>query len=241
MNTSRRDIVKYAIAKIVADGGTHIVGSQPAWERSRVGMRLRKSVTRPTRPISRLNCKLKAVRRPRLQRLSIFIHHFHLFSPSLEPPPNFPACDLRMSTTGRTASPSQSTDNFTAIFQAASREYQRVTGKPLDTHPFSKQLDSCNSPEAVSNVLRTQAQAFSKFRQGDEKLMAWLDPTVNILFTFSATLGEGIGLVSHRGLPLSLSPDISFSAVVARESNLYQYRRSPCSESPPQVLPRAYA
>lgn len=26
--------------------------------------------------------------------------------------------------------------------------------------------------------------------------MAWLDPTVRILFTFSATLGEGIGLVS---------------------------------------------
>ncbi|KAH9955020.1 hypothetical protein BC827DRAFT_1239506 [Russula dissimulans] len=24
--------------------------------------------------------------------------------------------------------------------------------------------------------------------------MAWLDPTVHILFTFSATLGEGIGL-----------------------------------------------
>ena len=26
--------------------------------------------------------------------------------------------------------------------------------------------------------------------------MAWLDPIVHILFTFSATLGEGIGLVS---------------------------------------------
>jgi len=96
-----------------------------------------------------------------------------------------------------------------------------VTGKPLDTHPFSKQLDSCDSPEAVLNVLRTQAQAFSKFCQGDEKLMAWLDPTVNILFTFSATIGEGIGLVSHRALPILLSPDIPFSAVLTRENNLY--------------------
>ena len=26
--------------------------------------------------------------------------------------------------------------------------------------------------------------------------MAWLDPTIHILFTFSDTLGEGIGLVS---------------------------------------------
>jgi len=144
-----------------------------------------------------------------------------------------------MSTSGQTASPSRSTDNFTAIFQVASREYQRVTGKPLDTHPFSKELDSCDSPEAVSNVLRTQAQAFSKFRKGDEKLMAWLDPTVNILFTFSATLGEGIGLVSHRVLPILLSPAAPFSAILARENNLYRYQRSSRSMSPPQVPRRA--
>ena len=127
-----------------------------------------------------------------------------------------------MSTTGQTASPSR-TDNFKAIFQTASREYERVTRKPLDTHPFSKQLDSCDSPEAVSNVLRTQAQAFSKFRKGDEKLMAWLDPTVNILFTFSATLGEAIGLVSHPVLPILLSSDVPFSAFLARENNIYWY------------------
>ena len=71
-----------------------------------------------------------------------------------------------------------------------------MTGKRLDTHPFATQLDSCRSPEAVSNVLRTQMQAFKKFRDGDEKLMTWLNPIVNILFVFSATLGNGIGLVS---------------------------------------------
>jgi hypothetical protein len=111
-----------------------------------------------------------------------------------ELPPKFSTRDLGMSTTGQTASPSR-TDDFKAIFQTATREYERVMGKPLDMHPFSKQLDSCDSPEAVSNVLRTQAQAFSKFREGDEKLRAWLDLTVNLLFTFSATLGEAIGLV----------------------------------------------
>ena len=100
-----------------------------------------------------------------------------------------------MSATTQTAGPS--TNNFTAIFNAASIEYQRLTGKSLDTHPFAAQLDTCQNPEAVSKVLRTQAQAFSKFRKGDEKLMAWLDPTIHILFTFSATLGEGIGLVSN--------------------------------------------
>ena len=99
-----------------------------------------------------------------------------------------------MSASNQTAGPS--TDNFTAIFNAASVEYQTLTGKSLDTHPFAAQLDDCLTPEVVSNVLRTQGQAFSKFREGDERLMAWLDPTIHILFTFSDTLGEGIGLVS---------------------------------------------
>jgi len=101
-----------------------------------------------------------------------------------------------MSTTNQSASPSTSADNFTAVFDAASTKYTRVTGKPLDRHPFAAQLDACDSPNAVSDLLRTQDKAFSKFRKGDEKLMAVLDPMVHILFTFSATLGEGIGLVS---------------------------------------------
>ena len=99
-----------------------------------------------------------------------------------------------MSATNQTAGPS--TDTFSAIFNVASAEYQRLTGKSLNTHPFAAQLDTCKNPEAISNVLRTQAQAFSKFREGDERLMAWLDPTICILLSFSDTLGEGIGLVS---------------------------------------------
>jgi hypothetical protein len=92
----------------------------------------------------------------------------------------------------------QTADNFTAIFNAAAAEYQRVTKKRLDTHPFAAQLDTCDSPDAVSNIFRTQAQAFSVFREGDERLMTWLDPIVHILlFIFSGTLGEGIGLVSR--------------------------------------------
>ena len=109
------------------------------------------------------------------------------------------------------------------MFNVASSEYQRVTGNRLDTHPFAAQLSTCDSPGAVSNLLRAQAQAFSKFRKSDEKLMAWLDPTVHIL---SATLGEGIGLVrrlnsfgmavlrhvlrSHYHLPRQFLPQSGF-------------------------------
>jgi hypothetical protein len=111
---------------------------------------------------------------------------------------------IPMSASNQTTGPS--TDNFTAIFNAASIEYQTLTGKSLITHPFAAQLDACQNPDAISNLLRAQAQAFGKFREEDERLMAWLDPTIHILFTFSATLGEGIGLVSNL---VSLHKDCS--------------------------------
>ena len=103
---------------------------------------------------------------------------------------------ILMSTGNQSVGLSTSTDNFIAIFNAASSEYTRVTRRRLDTHPFASQLDACDSPKAVSDLLRIQAKAFSKSYKGDDKLMAVLDPTVQILFTFSATLGEGTGLVS---------------------------------------------
>ncbi len=100
-----------------------------------------------------------------------------------------------MSVSNQTAGPS--TDNFTSIFNVATEEYQKLTGRRLDIHPFAAQLDTCQNPEAISNIFRVQAQAFSKILNGDERLMAWLDPTIHILSTFSAMLGEGIGLVSN--------------------------------------------
>jgi hypothetical protein len=107
-----------------------------------------------------------------------------------------------------------STDNFTAIFDAATNEYGRLTGQHLDNHPFATQLETCRSPGAISNIFRTQAQALSKFREGNERLMTWLDPTIHILFTFSATLGEGIGLVSnlfHLYMTIIEHPTLSYS------------------------------
>ena len=153
--------------------------------------------------------------------LPILIHDSLLrFSPS-----------VTMSATNQAPGPSRSTDNFTAIFQAASSEYERVTGNPLDTHPFSTQFDSCDSPEAVLNAFQTQAQAFDKFCKGDEKLMTWLDPMVHILFTFSATLGEGIGLVSHHPIySVEMFSDTRSSAMLAWQNHLYRDRCSPCGE-----------
>ena len=99
-----------------------------------------------------------------------------------------------MSTTNRTADPSAS--NFAAIFDAASREYKSLTKKDLATHPLAAAIEGYNTPDSILNVFRKQASAFDKFCNGDDKLMEWLTPIVNILFTFSETLGEGTSLVS---------------------------------------------
>ena len=112
-----------------------------------------------------------------------------LLYPPTCPPPDFPLLSQCLPPIKHQARPPI---NFTAIFSVASTEYQSLTGKRLNTHPLAAQ----HTPEAIANLLRVQAQAFVQFRQGNENLMAWLDPIVHILFTFSASLGEGIGLVS---------------------------------------------
>jgi hypothetical protein len=90
--------------------------------------------------------------------------------------------------------------NFTAIFGAATNEYKTLTGQDLASHPFAAAFENSNSPNSVLDVFQKQAQVFDKFRKGDNKLMTWLTPIVNILFTFSGTLGEGIGLVSIQSI-----------------------------------------
>ena len=89
-----------------------------------------------------------------------------------------------------------STSNFTNILDAASDEYRKLTKHDIHSHPFAAMLDTCDSPDAVLNVFRGQASAFDEFRKGDDHLMRWLNPAVNILFTLSGTLAEGIALVS---------------------------------------------
>ncbi|KAH9170740.1 hypothetical protein EDB89DRAFT_1887768, partial [Lactarius sanguifluus] len=63
------------------------------------------------------------------------------------------------------------------------------------SHPLAAQLKTCDSPDAILAVLRAQVEEFDQSRRDDERLTKWLNPTVNVLYAFSATLGEGVGLV----------------------------------------------
>ena len=100
-------------------------------------------------------------------------------------------------TSPMSASPtSASLSNFRSIFHASLKAYEKNTKSDLLTHPLAVRLHSCDSPAAILTVLQAQVQEFEQSRSVDQRLTKWLDPTVNVLYAFSATLGEGIGLVN---------------------------------------------
>jgi hypothetical protein len=73
--------------------------------------------------------------------------------------------------------------------------YEKTTKSKLLDHPLATQLQSCDSPAAILSVLTDLVRQLEQRHSSDERLRTWLDPTVNVLFAFSATLGEGVGLV----------------------------------------------
>ncbi|KAF8261247.1 hypothetical protein EI94DRAFT_1789560 [Lactarius quietus] len=91
-------------------------------------------------------------------------------------------------------SASASSTSFETILTAALEEYKRKTKKDIASHPLAAELKSCNSPSAILAVLRAQVQASDKSQCADEKLTKWLDPTVNVLYAFSAIVGDTVGL-----------------------------------------------
>ena len=95
------------------------------------------------------------------------------------------------------ADPSTSTSNsnFASIFNAALNSYKLKTKKDLTSHPLLPRLQSCDSPEAILTVLREQISAFNQSQNGDNRLTKWVSPTVNVLYAFSAIVGQGVGLV----------------------------------------------
>ena len=95
-------------------------------------------------------------------------------------------------------STSSSSNNFQLIINDALNSYKKRTKKDLLSHPLATQLQTCNSPGDILAVLHQQVQGLDRSRSPDDRLTKWLDPTVNVLYTLSETLGEGASLVSLR-------------------------------------------
>ena len=92
-------------------------------------------------------------------------------------------------------SPSTSRSNLDSIFNAALRAYKKKTGSDITSHPLATELQSCDSPDAILAVLRRQIPTPDQSNNGGETFAKCLIPTVNVLYTLSDALGDGVGLV----------------------------------------------
>ena len=88
-----------------------------------------------------------------------------------------------------------SSSNFQQIFNTALKSYEKKTQRELLTHPLASQLQTCKSTASILAVLQSQVDDLDQARQSNERLTTWLSPTVDVLLTFSATIGGGVSLV----------------------------------------------
>ena len=121
-------------------------------------------------------------------------------SPSLARTNSFPFPRILMSHTHPTVASSSSSPsfNFQLIINNALDTYKTRTKKDLRAHPLAAQLQACDSPTAILTVLQQQVQGLDQSRSIDDRWTRWLDPTVNVLSSFSDILGAGVSLVCIR-------------------------------------------
>ena len=101
----------------------------------------------------------------------------------------------------QTPTATSSSSNYQFIFDNALEAYKKKTKKDLLSHPLLDNLQTCNSPDEVLTILREQIPSFDQSHgnlNADDKLTNWLNPTVNVLYTFSSTIGGGVSLVSIK-------------------------------------------
>ena len=128
------------------------------------------------------------------------------------------------------AVPSTSTShsNFVPIFNAAFEKYRRKTKQDLAKHPLLPRLQSCHSPEAILAVLREQTPEFNQSQNSDDGLTRWVSPTVNVLYSFSATLGGVVGLVNTTIFLYDIvQSNICLSGIPTSKYNFYGDWRPP--------------
>jgi len=78
------------------------------------------------------------------------------------------------------------------------QDYEKHTNNDLLSRPVAAQLQVCQSPSSILIVLQQQVQDLNQYRTSDDSLTKWLDPTIDVLYVFSETPGEGISPVCLR-------------------------------------------
>ena len=82
--------------------------------------------------------------------------------------------------------------NYQSILNTALGSYKKRTGKDLASDPLLRRLEICHSPDDVFTILRGSFLGLDQSHSSNSKLIKWLDPTVNVLYTLSVTIGGGL-------------------------------------------------
>ena len=134
------------------------------------------------------------------------------------------------------------TSNYQSIFNNAIESYKKKTKKDLLTHPLLDKLQNCDSPDAVLRLLYEQIPGFDQSHGADDKLTKWLNPTVNVLCTFSGVIGGGIGLASPKKFRVHVVLDLIFdwrTGIPTSCSGLRWNRRPSLSEDLFNLFPES--
>jgi hypothetical protein len=91
-----------------------------------------------------------------------------------------------------------SSSSFQALFGAALKDYENRTGISLVNHPIAKQLEDCHSLDSINVILQEQAKGFYESRGDNGKLTKSLKCSIDVLYTISTVLGDGIGVVCPK-------------------------------------------
>ena len=88
-----------------------------------------------------------------------------------------------------------------SLFESTLQDYESKTGVILVEHPFTLQLQNCDSVESATTFLRQEARASSDF-QGWDRIVNAITSTVSILFRlFTTAVGAAtIGSVRQEVL-----------------------------------------
>ena len=139
-----------------------------------------------------------------------------------------------------TQSAAASSSKFQLIINNALDTYRKRTKKDILTHPLAARFQACDTPAAILTILREQIRGLDQSQRGDERWSKWLDPTVNVLFAFSSTIGAGVSLVFRRACyPSEICVlTLTLAGIFARECDFYWNWRPHFSMYPFQLSAR---
>jgi hypothetical protein len=122
------------------------------------------------------------------------------------------------------ASASASPSRFQSIFDSALDAYKKRANQDLASHPLLTRLQSCDSADAILTLLQDQLPVRGQSEGADDGLAKLLMPTLNVLYAFSATLAEGVGIVNTSASSWDFCADIFSSGILSFEGYLYGHR-----------------